>query len=388
MATSVVRSAAIAAAVAAAFGVGAIAGASGAHHAASRGTVVDEAADRIASSAASPIGRDALDAAAVEAMLATLGDKWAAYYAAGDYAQLKALLDGRYSGLGVWLRRTSLGEILVASVLPESPAALAGLRVGDQLTAVDGLTTRAKELGDIVAGLRGPSGSIVKIEISRAGAPLHLTLHRSTVGAGDVTVAYVAPGVARIRVAAFTRGVGSQVKHAVETLRKDKARGIVLDLRGNPGGLLEEGVATAGAFLDGGTVVSYSGRTTSKRVVTAPRGGDVTTPLAVLVDGGTASAAEVVTGALQDRGRAVVVGAQTFGKGSVQEPIRLSDGSAIELTVARYLTPKGRSLDGIGITPDIVLPGGADEALAVRRAVDVLQGLVADVGTAGSSGRG
>lgn len=388
MAYSVVRSAAIAAAVAAAFGVGAIAGASGANHTASKGTVVDEAADRIASSAASPVDRAGLEAAAVEAMLAKLGDRWATYYAAGDYAQLKALLDGRYSGLGVWLRRTDLGAIVVASVLPESPADAAGLRVGDRITLVDGHLVKANDLGDVVTRLRGPSGSIVRLEIERAGVTKKLTLRRSSVGNGDVSVAYVAPGVARIRVAAFTRGVGSQVKHAVETLRKDHARGIVLDLRGNPGGLLEEGVSVAGTFLDGGVVVSYSGRATAQRVVMAPRGGEITTPLAVLVDGGTASAAEVVTGALQDRGRAVVVGAQTFGKGSVQEPIRLSDGSAIELTVARYLTPRGRSLDGVGITPDIVLPGGADEAVAVRRAVDVLQGLVADVGTAGATGRG
>ena len=350
--------------------------------------MVDEAADRIASSAASPVDRSVLDAAAVEAMLAKLGDKWSAYYAAGDYAQLKALLDGRYSGLGVWLRRTDTGKILVASVLPESPAALAGLRVGDQLVVVDGKSTRNSDLGDVVAGLRGPSGTNVAIEIARDGVAKTLVLRRSSVEAGDVSVAYVAPGVARIRVAAFTRGVGTQVIHAVTALRHDHARGIVLDLRGNPGGLLEEGVAVAGAFLDGGPVVSYSGRTTAKRVINAPKGGDATTPLAVLVDGGTASAAEVVTGALQDRGRAVVVGAQTFGKGSVQEPIRLSDGSAIELTIARYLTPNGRSLDGVGITPDIILPGGADEAIAVRRAVDVLQGLVADVGTAGASGRG
>lgn len=387
MAGSVIRSAVIAGAVAAAFGVGAIAGNVGAHKPAAANSVVDEAADRISASAVSPINRSDLDSAAVQAMLAKLDDRWAAYYAAGDANQLKALLEGRYSGLGVWLRRNATGEILVASVLPESPAAHAGLAVGDHLVTVDGATTRGQDLGTVVSRLRGPAGSAVTLVVDRKRERNTLTLRRTDVEVPDVTVALIGNGVARIRVAAFTRGVGSSVSKTVKTLVKTNARGIVLDLRGNPGGLLEEAVAVSAVFLDGGTVVTYSGREGAPRVLRAPKGGNTTIPLAVLVDGGTASASEVVTGALQDRGRAIVVGAQTFGKGSVQEPITLSDGSAIEITVARYLTPKGRSLDGVGITPDIVLPGGADEAQAVRRAVDVLQGLVANAST-GTPGPG
>lgn len=349
---------------------------------------MDEAAARIADSAINPVNEADLDSAAVQAMLAKLGDKWASYYAAGDYTQLKALLDGQYSGVGVWLRRSTSGQTLVASVLPESPASASGLAVGDELITVNGKSVKTEDLGTIVSGLRGPSGTTVKLAISRSSKIRDLLLHRATVSDDDVQVGYVATGVARIRVAAFTKGVGAQVIKAVATLEKAHARGIVLDLRGDPGGLLEEGVSVAGAFLDGGKVVSYTERGQSTQVLDAPRGGDTTIPLAVLVDGGTASAAEVVTGALQDRGRAVVVGTQTFGKGSVQEPIQLSDGSAIEITVGKYFTPNGRSLDGTGLTPDILLPGNVDEAIAVRRAVDVLQGLVADASTATNTGRG
>lgn len=386
--SALVRSSLIAAAVAVAFGVGAIAGNVGAHKPPPPTSVVDEAAQRIEANAVAPITRTDLDSAAVQAMLARTGDRWAAYYAPGDYNQLKALLDGRYSGLGVWLRRSANGEVLVASVLPESPAAKAGLSVGDHLVSVDAKATRGKDLGTVVAQLRGTAGSAVQLAVQRGGTTRNLTLHRSDVEVADVSVSYVADGVARIRVAAFTRGVGSSVRKAVKDLVKDKAKGIVLDLRGNPGGLLEEGVSVAGVFLDGGTVVTYSGKEGQPKVLTAPIGGNLSIPVAVLVDGGTASAAEVVTGALQDRGRAIVVGAQTFGKGSVQAPITLSDGSAIEITVARYLTPKGRSLDGKGIAPDIVLPGGADESQAVARAVDVLKGLVADASDATTAGPG
>ena len=155
----------------------------------------------------------------------------------------------------------------------------------------------------------------------------------------------------------------------------------MLDLRGDPGGLLSEAVETASAFLDGGEVVTFTRRDEQPQRLDAAGTGDTRTPMVVLVDGGTASAAEVVAGALQDRGRAVVVGTRTFGKGTVQEPHRLPDGSSLALTVARYALPSGRSVEGVGIEPDIQVDG--DEA-ALTRAVDVLSGLLADSG----SGRG
>ncbi|MCW2777379.1 MAG: C-terminal processing peptidase-3 [Frankiales bacterium] len=182
----------------------------------------------------------------------------------------------------------------------------------------------------------------------------------------------------RVVVPAFGAGVGSAVRAAVTA--PAARQGLLLDLRGNPGGRLDEAVATASAFLDGGPVVSYTRRDAGRRTLTATGHGDTTTPLVVLVDGGTASAAEVVAAALQDRGRAVLVGSRTFGKGSVQEPQPLPDGTALELTVARWTTPSGRSVDGVGLVPDVEVPAGAPASLAERRGKQVLEGLRAGAG--------
>jgi hypothetical protein len=190
-----------------------------------------------------------------------------------------------------------------------------------------------------------------------------------------VSTVMVTPRVGRIVVPTFTRGTGRQVRQAVAELRERHATGIVLDLRHNAGGLLSESVETTSAFLGGGHVVTYTRRDERPQRLDALGRGDTSTPLVVLVDGGTASGAEVVAGALQDRGRAVIVGSRTFGKGSVQEPHRLSDGSSLALTVARYTLPSGRSIEGVGIEPDIaVLSPGA----MVGRALEVLIGLRAD----------
>lgn len=202
-----------------------------------------------------------------------------------------------------------------------------------------------------------------------------VTLRREPVASADVVVDAPAPGVARVRVATFSRGVGGQVGAALVATAGQHPGGIVLDLRADPGGLLSEAVATASAFLDGGPVVTYDRRDAAPQTLAAGGAGDTGTPLVVLVDGATASAAEVVAGALQDRGRAVLVGSATFGKGSVQEPVALADGSAVELTVGRYLTPAGRSLDGVGLQPDVVVAAGSPDEVAVRRSLDVLAGL-------------
>src|SRR5262249_9062765 len=151
---------------------------------------------------------------------------------------------------------------------------------------------------------------------------------------------------------------GRWVRARVSAASDHHLRGLVLDLRNDPGGLLSEAVETASAFLASGPIVSFVRRGSAPRVMDALGGGNTSMPLVVLVAGGTASAAEIVAGALQDRGRAVVVGSQTFGKGSVQAPNQLSDGSALELTIGHYLTPSGRSLDGVGITPDVLIPTG------------------------------
>jgi carboxyl-terminal processing protease len=231
--------------------------------------------------------------------------------------------------------------------------------------------------------LRGAARTDVAVEVRRNGHTLTTRLQRTQVSDDDVHASTIAPGIVSLHIAAFTSGVGQWVRSQVAKAQADHAGGIVLDLRNDPGGLLDEAVETASAFLANGPVVSYVQRGSQPTTLQALGGGNTAIPLVVLVDGGTASAAEIVTGALQDRNRAVVMGTQTFGKGSVQEPARFSDGSALELTVGHYLTPSGRSLDGVGITPDVLVPLLTPAAQLDARAVEVLSGLTADAGSAG-----
>lgn len=349
--------------------------------------VIDEAADRIAAKAARPVDHDALERAAVEGMLRALGDRWSTYYGRSEFASFQSALEGHYSGVGIWLRATvgptaEGATVEVGSVQPGSPAERAGVLAGDLLLRVGSTVVTHSDVPRVAALLRGTAGSSVVVDVRRGSATRAVRLTRATFSTDDVTVERLAGGISRVAVTAFTRGVGRDVARAMATTElAHRPTGVVLDLRDNPGGLLDEAVAVASVFLDGGPVVSYERRGARPRTLDAFRGGDTATPLVVLVNPSTASAAEVVAGALQDRNRAVVVGTRTYGKGSVQEPSTLSDGSAIELTVGRYRTPSGRSLDGVGIEPDVLVPPGAPPELAERRAIDVLTGLVAALGT-------
>ena len=383
------RSAALAAAVAVAFGLGVLTGVVGSS-APQRG-VLDEAADRIAASAARPVDREQLERAAVEGMLSTLGDRWSAYYAPSEFSSFEDALAGRYSGVGLWLRpeprQGHRAEVPgIASVQPGSPAETAGLAPGDQLLSIDGRSTAGRSVSDVVSSLRGRDGTDVQLTIQRDGATQVVTLQRVVLTTDDVVVDRLDGGITTVTIHAFTRGVGREVREALSGDASTYAGGIVLDLRGNPGGLLDEAVEVASVFLDGGDVVSYERRDAPDRTLTALPGGDTTTPLVVLVDGSSASAAEVVAAAMQDRNRAVVVGERTFGKGSVQEPSPLSDGSAIEFTVGRYITPAGRIIDGHGVQPDVSVDPAAGPEAAEVRALDVLRGLMAALEPVGSQG--
>jgi carboxyl-terminal processing protease len=341
--------------------------------------VIDEAADRIVAKAARPVEREALERAAVEGMLRALGDRWSTYYGKTEFTSFQAALEGRYSGVGLWLRGATTGaggNVEVGSVQPGSPAQVAGLQTGDVLLAVNGRDVTAADVAAVAGLLRGAEDSTVEVAVRRGSATRTVALTRATFSTDDVTVERLSGNIVRVAVAAFTRGVGRDVAAALE-VEGQPAGGVVLDLRDNPGGLLDEAVAVASVFLDGGPVVSYERRGKRPQTLEAFAGGDVSTPLVVLVNPSTASAAEVVAAALQDRNRAVVVGTRTYGKGSVQEPSTLSDGSALELTVGRYLTPAGRSLDGVGVEPDVLVPPGERPEVAESRAIDVLTGLVA-----------
>jgi carboxyl-terminal processing protease len=289
------------------------------------------------------------------------GDRWGAVYSEREYAEFEDALDGEYTGVGLWAKRGPEGHILVARVQRGAPADRADIRKGDRLTGIDGRSVDGLPVTDVVALLRGDAlgggvkavGTTVVLSMARGAHTWQETLHRARLSTDPVTVQRLgsgADGALLIRMASFTRGSGARVCAAVRGA--PPGAGILLDLRGNSGGLVEEATQAASAFLDGGLVATYDveGR---QRSLHASRGGDTHRPLVALVDGGTMSAAELLAGALQDRGRAIVVGTRTYGKGAVQMPSRLPDGSVAELTVGHYRTPLGRSLEGRGLTPDL-----------------------------------
>jgi carboxyl-terminal processing protease len=299
------------------------------------------------------------------------GDRWAAVYSPDEYEEFEESLDGRYTGVGLWARERE-GRIEVTKVGDDTPAADAGIRAGDRLRSVDGEKVDGRPVTEVVSLLRGETtgesaGTTVRLGLERGTRAWHETVRRARLSRDTVTVRELASGVTVVEVGAFTKGSGDEVRAAVR--QAPAGAGIVLDLRGNSGGLVAEAVTAASAFLDGGLVATYDVEG-EQRALHAEPGGDTTRPLVALVDGGTMSAAELLTGALQDRGRAVVVGSRTFGKGSVQMPTELPDGSVAELTVGHYRTPSGRGVDGHGLTPDLE----ADEE-ALRRAETVLSGL-------------
>ncbi|MEU6061555.1 S41 family peptidase [Streptomyces sp. NPDC047097] len=325
----------------------------------------------LARAAAQAVAEGKSGAQAAEEVVSRSGDRWGAVYDRGEYAEFARALDGRYTGVGLSVRRAADGRIEVAKVRAGGPADRAGLRPGDRLRAVDGRPVEDRPAAEAVSLLRGEGdrpGTEVSLAVQRGARAWTQALRRTTLAAEDVTVRRPADGTVRIRVAAFTKGSGERVREAVRAA--PPGAGVLLDLRGNGGGLVAEAVTAASAFLDGGLVATYD-MDGEQRSLTAEPGGDTGRPLAVLLDGGTMSAAELLAGALKDRGRAVTVGSRTYGKGSVQMPSALPDGSVAETTVGHYRTPSGAAVDGRGITPDL----SADESGAEERARQVLSGL-------------
>ncbi|EST25826.1 peptidase S41 [Streptomyces roseochromogenus subsp. oscitans DS 12.976] len=319
-------------------------------------------------------GKSPMEAA--ERAVSRSGDRWGAVYSEGEYQEFQESLDGRYTGVGLWAARARDGRIEVTKVQPGSPAAEAGIREGDRLRSVDGSKVDGRPVTEVVSLLRGDAddaaaGTTVTVGLERGTRAWTEKLRRASLSTDSVTERRLTGGVTVVKIAAFTKGSGDAVRAALRQAPADA--GIVLDLRGNSGGLVTEAVETASAFLDGGLVATYD-VDGAPRSLHADPGGDTSRPLVVLVDGGTMSAAEMLTGALQDRGRAVVIGSRTFGKGSIQMPTTLPGGSVAELTVGHYRTPSGHSVDGRGITPDLDV-GQADGQAAVERAETVLSGL-------------
>lgn len=325
-------------------------------------------ADEAAEAAAEAMADGKSGKKAAEDVVSRSGDRWASVYSQGEYREFEQSLGGAYTGVGLWARREADGRIEVSRVQRGGPADRAGIRAGDKLTTIDNKNVTGRPVTDVVSLLRGTRANTpVTLGLKRGTRAWTETLRRARLSTDSVTVTRLRGGAVLIKVAAFTKGSGDAVRNAVR--RAPAGAGILLDLRGNSGGLVSEATTASSAILDGGLVATYDVRG-KQRALHAQQGGNTTRPVVALVDGGTMSAAELLTGALQDRGRAVVVGSRTFGKGSVQMPSRLPDGSVAELTVGHYRTPSGKTVDGRGITPDLEVDDGAQE-----RAEKVLTGL-------------
>lgn len=295
---------------------------------------------------------------AVRGMLEGL-DPHSVYLTKEDYSDLQTSTDGEFSGLGIEIgRRGSYIEIIAP--IDGSPAVEAGLQAGDVILKLNDESVKGLTIDEAVERMRGPVGSEITLEIGRPGTsqPFEVTVIRDTIKVASVRSRLLAPGYGYLRIAQFQRNTGTEVREAVDSLIADGAlKGLVIDLRNNPGGVLGASVEVANVFLDGGLVVYTEGRHPSAEDRYEASAGDSLdgAPVVVLVNGGSASASEIVAGALQDRGRAIVMGTRSFGKGSVQTVLPVSETRAVKLTTALYFTPGGRSIQAEGIVPDIVV---------------------------------
>jgi carboxyl-terminal processing protease len=287
-------------------------------------------------------------------------DPYSALLDAAEFAQLRQRTSGSYCGIGVEIG-AGRGGIEITRVHAGSPAEHAGIRRGDRLVAVNGGTLGAEDVHMIAEHLQGPAGSPIRLTLARGDAlPFELSVTRAPVRIDTVAGHLLDGGVGYVRIFYFADATPEELEQALTGLKRQNGAalaGLVLDLRGNPGGVLESGIAVADDFLDDGVIVRSVGRDQDANFVARATPGDLLAgrPIAVLVDSGSASAAEIVAQALKDNHRATLIGRRTFGKGSVQTILPLSDGGALRLTTARWSGPSGTSLAGVGLAPDLAL---------------------------------
>jgi carboxyl-terminal processing protease len=306
---------------------------------------------------------------AIKGMLETL-DPHTVFMPPDVFKELKIDTSGEFGGLGIEIVKKN-DIITVVSPIDDTPAARAGIRAGDQILSIDDESTKGMDLARVLQKLRGPAGKKIILTIMRQGftAPREIAVIRDHIRIVSVD-GQLYEGIGYVRVRNFQERTDTYLRKELDRLRaqnRGELRGLVLDLRNNPGGLLDQAVAVSDRFLPGNLVIvttrGRDGRNTAEER-SKDRDTEKPYPLVVLVNGGSASASEIVAGALQDHGRAVVMGTPTFGKGSVQTIIELEDGSGLKLTIARYYTPKGRSIQERGILPDFIVGESASAQLA------------------------
>ena len=317
---------------------------------------------------------------AMNGMLAAL-DPHSSYLSADDFKEFNDKSQGEFGGLGIQIT-SDKGAIRVISPIDDTPAAKAGIEAGDYITHIDGEQVFDMNLNQAVKKMKGKPGTKVKLTIVHdRGEPKEITLKRAIIKVKSVKFSEKSdaaamddeklPKIGYLRISDFGATTTKELKDAIKDLEKKNVAGYVLDLRNNPGGYLVAAVDMADAFLDGGEIVSTRGKEKSDIERMFAKSGDMVNgkPVVVLINHGSASASEIVAGALQDNGRAIVMGSQSFGKGSVQQQKPLGDGSAIHITIARYYTPSGRSIQNEGITPDIEVLQSKIETIEKKEAL-------------------
>jgi len=331
--------------------------------------LLDEVAERVRREYVDPVSRGELEQAAVEGMVASL-DPHSEFLDAAAYDEMRVSTAGTYSGVGIEVSEAEDGRIVVVTPIEGSPADRAGVRPGDELLEVDGKPVAPGSLDQTIARMRGLAGSHVNIVLGRKGEPepLRVDLERSEVHVRTVRAERLPGGYGYVRVSHFSDSTPGDFDGAIWELQTaagaSPLRGLVLDLRDNPGGVLESAVSVADSFLDSGMIVRADGRTPDARFEIDATPGDLLrgAPVVVLVDSGSASGAEIVAGALRDHGRATLMGERTYGKGSVQTVMPLRDGEALKLTTSRYYTPSGRSIQARGLEPDVRIVAQQEDA--------------------------
>lgn len=332
--------------------------------------LLDEVRELAEENYVNPVNEAALEEGAVRGMLECLGDPYNEYIPPGQVSQYTASLGDEYIGVGVVLTIIE-GQVVVSSVIPNSPAARQGLRAGSILLAVDDRPLKGLSLEEVAGLLRGESGSSVELTVSLPGSGVQkkFLLVREQIRPAILNKRILAGQIGYLELKAFPKWVPQEVAAALEFLEAQGCRGLILDLRNNPGGYLESALEIASLFLiEGKPVVQVVGRDRQVKVIHS-RGPGQDLPLVVLVDRGTASAAEILAGALQANQAAILLGTTTFGKGVIQTVFPLKNGGALKLTTDYYYTPAGRAIQGAGLKPDIEVDG---EQQQLERAWNIL----------------
>lgn len=297
---------------------------------------------------------------AMNGMIDGMGDPYSDYLTAKEYAQLSQSLSGEYSGIGVTVEAIA-GEYVVVAPMPGGPAERAGIMAQDVITQVDGVNVSDLSLADVAARLRGDAGTSVSVTVRRQGKEIVYRLVREPIRPQNIRIERPRPDVAVVRINEFTSGTGQNLAAALAVLRDQGVKGIVLDLRNNPGGYVSEALQVMGLFVKDATGVQLETNFGTEQWGTGGDGSFADLKLVTLVNEGTASAAEIVAAGLQDYGVALVVGSRTFGKGVVQSFVELSNGDAVKFTIAEYLSPLGHRIDHVGVKPNVEVAAAADQ---------------------------